>query len=111
MKKDIYRYRFSEGVPLGDVGDSLFLAVMAVESLHGRSLVRLDAAFCLDEKKRSCVVDAATAVGRDIAKVFTGFLTREFGEEAFKVERLSRRNGNGNANETCPRRERAEVAS
>jgi len=33
-------------------------------------------------------VDAATDVGRAIARIFTGFLTREFGEEAFKVERV-----------------------
>ena len=40
------------------------------------------------EKKRACVVDAGTEVGRHIARIFTGFLTREFGEEAFKVERV-----------------------
>jgi hypothetical protein len=34
------------------------------------------------------VVDAATDVGRAIARIFTGFLSREFGEEAFKVERV-----------------------
>ena len=35
-----------------------------------------------------CVVDAATDVGRSIARIFTGFLSREFGEETFKVERV-----------------------
>ena len=44
---------------------------------------------CLDNDKRSCVVDAATEVGGAIARIFTGFLTREFGEEAFKVERIA----------------------
>lgn len=88
MKRDIYRYNFSDDVPFRDVEESLLLAVLATESLHGRSLVRLDASFCLDEKKRACVVDAGTEVGRHIARIFTGFLTREFGEEAFKVERV-----------------------
>ena len=37
----------------------------------------------------ACVVDAATDVGRAIARIFTGFLTREFGEKAFKVERIA----------------------
>ena len=105
MKRDIYRYRFAETIPLRDVENSLLLAVMAVESLHGRSQIHLDARFCLSRKKRSCVVDAATAVGRDIARVFTGFLSMEFGDEAFKVERLQRRNW------TSAKREVAEVAS
>ncbi len=90
MSREIYRYSFSAGVSLRDVEESLLLAVLATESLHGRSLVRLDASFCLDEKKQSCVVDAGTEVGRYIARIFTGFLTREFGEEAFTVERKSK---------------------
>ena len=89
MNRELYRYNFNSNVPLGDVEESLLLAVLATESLHGRSLVRLDASFCLDAGKRSCVVDAATDVGRAIASIFTGFLTREFGEEAFKVERIA----------------------
>ncbi len=88
MNRELYRYNFNSKVPFRDVEESLLLAVLATESLHGRALVRLDASFCLDSKKRSCVVDAATDVGRAIARIFTGFLSREFGEEAFKVERV-----------------------
>lgn len=87
MNRDTYRYRFADNVPLQEVEESLLLAVLAVESLHGRSPVRLDAAFCLDREKRSCVVDAGSEVGRAIARIFTGFLTRQFGEDAFRVER------------------------
>ena len=89
MNREIYRYKFDSKVPIGDVEESLLLAVLAVESLHGRSLVQLDASFCLDVHKRSCVVDAATEVGRAIARIFTGFITREFGENAFKVKRVN----------------------
>lgn len=88
MNREIYRYNFTAGVPFRDVEESLLLAVLATESLHGRSLVRLDASFCLEESSRTCVVDAGTEVGRHIARIFTGFITREFGEEAFRVERL-----------------------
>jgi len=88
MNRELYRYNFDSKVPIRDVEESLLLAVLAAESLHGRSLVRLDASFCLDSQKRSCIVDAATEVGRAIARIFTGFLTREFGEESFKVERV-----------------------
>jgi hypothetical protein len=88
MSRDVYRYTFAEKVPLTEVRDSLFLAVFSAEGVHGRTQVRLDAAFCLDEKKRACVVDAATPVGKTIAQIFTGLLTRQFGEEAFTVERV-----------------------
>lgn len=88
MSRDVYRYTFDERTPLGEVRDSLFLAVFSAEGIHGQAQVRLDAAFRLDEKKRACVVDAATPVGRTIAQIFTELLTREFGEEAFSVERL-----------------------
>ncbi len=76
MNRELYRYNFDSKVPIRDVEESLLLAVLAAESLHGRSLVRLDASFCLDSRKRSCIVDAATEVGRAIARIFTGFLTR-----------------------------------
>ncbi|MBI3184643.1 MAG: hypothetical protein HYZ28_21105 [Myxococcales bacterium] len=88
MRHDVYRYTFDEKTPQAEVRDSLFLAVFCAEGLHGRAQVRLDAAFSLDEKKRACVIDAATPVGRTIAQIFTGLLSREFGEDAFTVERV-----------------------
>ena len=83
-----YHYRFGDSVPFREAEDSLMLAVLAAESLNGRSNVRLDASFQVDHSRRECSVDAATPVGRQIARIFTGFLTREFGEESFRVERL-----------------------
>lgn len=88
MHRELYRYRFDSKVPIREVEESLLLAVLAAESLHGRSSVRLEASFHLDPKKRCCVVDAATEVGRAIARMFTGFLSREFGEDAFEVKRI-----------------------
>ena len=89
MGTESYHYRFEEGVPLQEVEESLLLTVLAVESLYGRSPVRMDAAFCLDRAQRSCVVDAGSEVGRAIARIFTGFMSQQFGEEAFRVERLT----------------------
>lgn len=88
MNRELYRYKFDSDVPIRDIEDSLCLAVLTTECLYGRSLIKLDACFCLNRKKRSCVVDAATEVGCTIARIFTGFLSREFGEETFKVERI-----------------------
>ena len=54
-------------------------------SLHGESQVRLDAAHAVDADQRSCVIDASTQVGRDINRLFTGFVLREFGPDSFRV--------------------------
>lgn len=89
MTKELYRYAFTPGVPVEEVEASLLLAVMATESLHGETQTRLDAAHYLDPIKRACVIDAGTPVGRDLNRLFTGFLGREFGEEAFSVERIA----------------------
>jgi hypothetical protein len=87
MERTVYRYEFEPQVPFEDVEESLLLAVLAVESLHGRSALRLCTSFYLDKKRRSVVVDGDTLVGQHIAHIFTGLLTQEFGEEAFKVTR------------------------
>ena len=89
MEKNRYHYDFLEHVPFRAVQDSLLLAVLAAEGLHGESRVRLDASYCLDKRQRTCVVNATTTVGRDINRILTGFLIRQFGRHAFRVERLN----------------------
>jgi len=88
MPKEIYRYQFTEGVSLRDIEETLLLAVLAAESLHGQCCVRLDAGYCIENAKRVCVVDAGTQVGRTLNRIFAGFITREFGGDAFQVERI-----------------------
>jgi hypothetical protein len=63
--------------------------LLATEALHGQAQVRLDAAHAVDADKRSCAVDASTTVGRDLNRLFAGFVTREFGADAFEVERIN----------------------
>lgn len=87
MTKDIYRYTFGPTARMQDVEEALLLAVLAVESLHGQSRVRMDASYCVDAEKHASVIDASTPVGRDICRIFTGFAIREFGEAACKVRR------------------------
>jgi hypothetical protein len=88
MSEKVYRYSFSNKLDIQDIEDSLLLAVFVAECLHGRSRMRLDASFNLEKKKRSCQIDAGTEVGSCIARIFTGFLIREFSEANFRVERL-----------------------
>jgi hypothetical protein len=83
----IYHYSFAPSVQFEEVEASLVLAVLAVESLHGESQVRLDAGHALDADKRQIVIDATTQVGRDLNRMFIGFVSREFGADVFEVER------------------------
>lgn len=85
---EIYRYSFAPTVQFEEFEASLVLAVFAVESLHGESQVRLDAGHALDSDKRQIVIDATTQVGRDLNRMFVGFVCREFGADIFYVERV-----------------------
>ena len=88
MTKELYRYSFPPHVPVEDIEATLLLALWGAESLHGESQVRLDAAHFLDADRRACVIDAGTPVGRDVNRLFVGFVRREFGNDAFKVEHV-----------------------
>lgn len=87
MHSQIYRYRFSDTVPMDEVESSLLLAIMATESLHGESQVRLDAGHFLDKDRREMVIDGRTTVGQDLNRLFVGYASREFGRDEFEVER------------------------
>jgi hypothetical protein len=87
MITELHRYTFKPDVPIEEAKTSLLLAILATESLHGEAVVRLDAAHYFDTTKRACVIDAGTPVGRDINRLFVGFLHREFGPDSFSVER------------------------
>jgi hypothetical protein len=91
MAESIYRYTFHESVPVAELEDTLVLAVIATESLHGEGQVLLDMVHAFDPRARSCVIDAGTAVGRDFSKLFHGLISREFGRGAFQVERVGAR--------------------
>jgi hypothetical protein len=91
MTKDIYRYSFPPPVPLDEVEATLLLAIWGAESLHGESQVRLDATHLLDRDRRAVVIDAGSPAGRDVNRLFVGFVRREFGDDAFRVERLETR--------------------
>jgi hypothetical protein len=61
-------------------------AVIATESLHGESQARLDLDHRFDAGRREVVIDASTDVGRDLSRLFVGFVGRELGRRSFLVE-------------------------
>jgi len=89
MSSEVYRFMFGQEVAVEEVEETLLLAVLATEALHGESQARLDIAHAFDADRRCCAIDATTAVGRDLNRLFAGFLVREFGADSFSVERVS----------------------
>src|SRR5262249_33371540 len=87
MTMTAFRYEFGERVESPGGEASLLLALWATEALHGESTVRLHAGYALDVEARTCVVDADSPAGKDLNTIFVGFLEREFGADAFRVER------------------------
>lgn len=99
MTFEKHRFKFTGALDMCEVKDTLRLSVLAVESLHGKPGVRLEASFTVDAHKKICVVDASTDVGRDLVRIFTGYLTREFGPKTFSVKKETSANivGGGGA--------------
>ncbi|HMN39500.1 MAG TPA: hypothetical protein PKE29_01550 [Phycisphaerales bacterium] len=92
MPRGIYRYAFDRRIAFSTVLDTLNLAVIGAESLHGEARVRLDARFVNEPAKRAVVIDTTTAVGKAVNTLFAGFAAREFGDHAFSVHRNPTRN-------------------
>ena len=84
-----YKYKFLSRAALEEAEKTLLLATLAAEGLHGDNRVRMDAAYALDQALFTIVVDSSTAVGDDIASIFTAFIAKELGRNKFLVRRLN----------------------
>ncbi len=84
-----YQYLFSSEIDIDEVECTIVVSVIALQSLHGATQVRLDLTHYLDREIRQMRVDASTAIGRDFNCIFAGLLLQEFGEAAFRVERIA----------------------
>lgn len=89
MTPNLYRYTFNDTVPMDGLEETLLLAIIATEAIHGESQARLDVGHAFDAEKRACVIDADTEAGRDFNRLFVGFVSREFGRGSFQVERVA----------------------
>ena len=85
MSKTVYRYQFEPDVPLEEAETSLVLAIIAAEALHGQPAVRLSLRYLFGEEKHACVIDGDNDVARQVVLIFTQFLIRQFGDDAFQI--------------------------
>lgn len=88
---DVYRFKFDPSVPLEEAELTLQLALVAAEGLYGEARLRVDGGYFVNEDRRTISVDASTTVGQSIVNIYSGFLMREYGSDAFKVSRDCRR--------------------
>ncbi len=87
--RELYRFRFSDEIPDGKIAQRLFLAAINVENLFGEAQMRLDAKFHIDRKARVVEIDRSSEVGRCVAKLFTRYMSKEFGDGCYSVERVT----------------------
>lgn len=86
--RELYRFRFAKRIPDGKIAQRLFLAAINVENLFGEAQMRLDAKFHIDRKARVVEIDRSSEVGRCVAKLFTRYMSKEFGDACYVVERV-----------------------
>src|SRR5262245_57701594 len=85
MSRQVFKYTFDSAVPMDEVEQTLVLALLVVQILHGDAQARLAVGHYFDRRRRACVVDASTPEGRDLSKLLVGLLIREYGPDSFAV--------------------------
>lgn len=81
-----YVFTFPESTDMQQIEESLLLATMSAEGLHGRTRIQLEASYSLDSEERKAVVGAESEVGEAIARIFAALLSLTVGESGFQVQ-------------------------
>ena len=84
--KQVIRFEFNKNITKEDIEDLISTAVITAECTFGEAKVRINAGYLISGSK--AVVDVSSKVGEHIAEVFTGLITKKFGEESFYLERV-----------------------
>ena len=84
----ICRFRFSGDMEREAVEAQLAQAVLGAECVFGQARVRISVAYVMSDDGGRLAIDVSNEVGEHVAQLFTGLITRQFGEEAFSVERI-----------------------
>ena len=87
--RELYRFRFTDETPDGKIAQLLLLAAINTENIFGEAQMRLDARFHIDRGARVVEIDRSSEVGRCIAKLFVRYISKEFGDGCYTVERVA----------------------
>lgn len=88
MDGGVYKFSFREDVPAKQIEESLLWAAFNSESIFGRAKFRLDCSFHFDRYQKVVIIDKSTDAGKHLAQLFTSIISRECGDESFRIERL-----------------------
>jgi len=83
--RTVYKFTFDDSVAMDDVERVLVLSAIPVESIHGEAAMLVDGRFAVNKRRRTCLIDAESQLGNDLARVFTGFLNTSAGG-SFRVD-------------------------
>jgi hypothetical protein len=87
MYYETFEYQISEKIPIEEVKDCLIVAIHATESLHGEIGTHLTSCKTFDAVKRIFTVETSCPAGRDLNRLFAGFLKGLYGWDAYSVTR------------------------
>lgn len=85
--RSVYRIQFKALTDMGEVEDTLLLAILSVGCLHGESAVRLEAGYAINADERLVVLEAGAPLAVAVARVFVGMCSHELGNDAFRILR------------------------
>jgi len=81
---------FADHVEMRDVRETVALARLAAEALHGVDRLALESAAEVDLPARRVALDVSSPCGRDLATLLVGFARREYGAAALRFEPAGR---------------------
>ena len=89
--RDIYRFTLLKTGVRSDVLKALvFLAIKETELIFGRAKRKLETNCQISPKKTVCTIEGGTECGEHLAKLLSGFLIKQVGDDGFRVNRLTR---------------------
>lgn len=68
------------------------MALKETELIYGKAKVKLETNYKLNDSRGICLIESGTDCGEHLAKLLSGFLIRELGDNSFKVERIKNEN-------------------
>lgn len=74
MTRTVHKFTFEPEIPMGEIRNGLLLSTIAVEAIYGESAMMIEGKFSINMREWTCVIDAETQLGSDLAKVFAGFM-------------------------------------
>ena len=90
----IYKFSVPKRRANGDIIQAILsLAVKETELIYGRARLKLETDYKLDRKRPACLIEGGTECGEHLAKLMSGFLIKQFGENGFRVDRLQKQGG------------------